>query len=86
MTPARLELTRVEENSERRPALVPPLAAIGCPGRESELEQLQQAARHIVREQLIVVEGNTGIGKSRLLSELRGRVRLDGGVVLEGRC
>jgi DNA-binding NtrC family response regulator/tetratricopeptide (TPR) repeat protein/energy-coupling factor transporter ATP-binding protein EcfA2 len=86
MTPARLELTRVEETSERRPALVPPLAVTGCPGRESELEQLQQAARHITREQLIVVEGNTGIGKSRLLAELRGRVRLDGGVVLEGRC
>jgi DNA-binding NtrC family response regulator/tetratricopeptide (TPR) repeat protein len=86
MTPVRLELTRVEETSERRPAPVPPLAVTGCPGRESELEQLQQAARHIVREQLIVVEGNTGIGKSRLLAELRGRVRLDGGVVLEGRC
>jgi DNA-binding NtrC family response regulator/tetratricopeptide (TPR) repeat protein len=26
------------------------------------------------------------VGKSRLLAELRGRVRLEGGVVLEGRC
>ncbi|MFN9811261.1 MAG: AAA family ATPase, partial [Deltaproteobacteria bacterium] len=83
MTPPRLELTRAEES---RPALTPPPSAVGCPGREAELEQLQQAARHIVREQLVIVEGATGIGKSRLLGELRGRVRLDGGVVLEGRC
>jgi DNA-binding NtrC family response regulator/tetratricopeptide (TPR) repeat protein len=83
MTPPRLELTRAEES---RPALTPPPSAVGCPGREAELERLQQAARNIVREHLVIVEGATGIGKSRLLGELRGRVRLDGGVVLEGRC
>ncbi len=85
MTHARLELSRVEESSDRRPALLPPVPS-SCPGRESELGQLEQASKHITREQLIVVEGPTGIGKSRLLSEVRTRVRLEGGVVLEGRC
>ncbi|MBN8616731.1 MAG: AAA family ATPase, partial [Deltaproteobacteria bacterium] len=93
MTHARLELSRVEESQDRRPvAAAPPPASLAmgpqsnCPGRESELGQLELAAKNITREQLIVVEGPTGMGKSRLLSELRTRVRLDGGVVLEGRC
>jgi transcriptional regulator with GAF, ATPase, and Fis domain/tetratricopeptide (TPR) repeat protein len=60
--------------------------ATGCPGRESELGLLTAAAQHITRESLIVLEGPSGIGKSRVLGEFRSRVRLNGGVVLEGRC
>lgn len=60
--------------------------ATGCPGRESELGLLTAAALNITRESLIVLEGPSGIGKSRLLGEFRSRVRLNGGVVLEGRC
>ncbi len=59
-----------------------------CVGRDSELAQLAQlhrlAAQH--GERLAVVEGPTGSGKSRLLEEFRNRVRLEGGVVLEGHC
>ncbi|MFW5920356.1 MAG: AAA family ATPase, partial [Polyangiales bacterium] len=37
-------------------------------------------------ERLALIEGPSGAGKSRLLAEFRSRVRLQGGVVLEGRC
>ncbi|MCB9632306.1 MAG: sigma 54-interacting transcriptional regulator [Sandaracinus sp.] len=57
-------------------------------GREAELERLTalhaDASEH--GERLVLVEGASGSGKSRLLHELGRRTRLDGGVVLEGRC
>ncbi|MBX3248772.1 MAG: sigma 54-interacting transcriptional regulator [Myxococcales bacterium] len=59
-----------------------------CVGRERELEQLTrlhgEAPEH--GERLVLVEGSPGSGKTRLLHELARRTRLDGGVVLEGRC
>ncbi len=60
----------------------------GCAGREHEVARLEEAYRAAQNgtDRLVLVEGGRGVGKSRLLAELRGRVRLEGGVVLEGRC
>jgi len=58
-----------------------------CAGRETEmarLEELYAEAQHGATR-LAIVSGSAGIGKTRLLSDLRSRVRLAGGVVLEGR-
>ena len=59
-----------------------------CVGRETELDRLAGLHRDAERagERLVLVEGPSGSGKSRLLQELARRTRLDGGVVLEGRC
>ncbi len=62
---------------------------VGCVGREAELAELlelHRKARDESSARLSVLVGPAGIGKSRLLSALRGKIRLSGGVVLEGRC
>lgn len=57
-------------------------------GRDSELEELlarwAEAARG--RGGLVLVEGEAGSGKSRLVSELLHRVREQRGTVLQGKC
>ena len=59
-----------------------------CVGREAELGRLatlyREAREH--GERVAWLEGPSGVGKSRILSEFRMRVRLEGGVVLDGRC
>jgi DNA-binding NtrC family response regulator/tetratricopeptide (TPR) repeat protein len=50
----------------------------------ARLEELYAEAQHGATR-LAIVSGSAGIGKTRLLSDLRSRVRLAGGVVLEGR-
>jgi class 3 adenylate cyclase len=68
------------EQEEERP-LVPIV------GRDAEVERLRLAADELVRGrgQVVLVVGDAGIGKTRLLEELRGIVG-DDAVWLEGRC
>lgn len=56
-------------------------------GREPELGELVQAARRLAEGQggIVRVIGEAGIGKSRLLAELRQRSACDGVTLLEGR-
>jgi len=63
-------------------------SAPSCVGRESELERLHALYREACErgERLALLEGPSGVGKSRIVQEFRARVRLDGGVVLEGHC
>ncbi|MGH7514681.1 MAG: AAA family ATPase [Gemmatimonadales bacterium] len=62
----------------------PPLA-----GRETELQGLLDAlagARGIPRASALVIEGESGTGKTRLLDEVLGRARLDGWTVTSARA
>jgi transcriptional regulator with GAF, ATPase, and Fis domain/Tfp pilus assembly protein PilF len=62
---------------------------VGCVGRDAELQELQdlhRQAREDQRARLAALVGPAGIGKSKVLSAFRTKVRLSGGVVLEGRC
>jgi DNA-binding SARP family transcriptional activator len=58
-------------------------------GREVELSRLADAAASAVSERracTLVLEGDSGIGKTRLLEELLGRLRLDGVAVAAVRA
>ncbi|MFQ5418624.1 MAG: AAA family ATPase, partial [Myxococcota bacterium] len=57
-------------------------------GRESEIASLYAAFEHALAgtPQLVLVAGEAGIGKTRLLEELAPAVRDDGATVLHGRC
>jgi DNA-binding SARP family transcriptional activator len=69
----------------RRPAAAP--SELPLVGREAELEALLAAHRAAGRDgRLVVIEGEAGIGKSRLARELIGSVRDGGGNVLATRC
>ncbi|MDH5491655.1 MAG: AAA family ATPase, partial [Myxococcales bacterium] len=57
----------------------------GCVGRETELRRLGELYA-AGRSQLAILSGPRGAGKSALLRALGARTRLEGGVVLEGRC
>ena len=60
----------------------------GLIGRQAELERLNQYLDDAWRGegQLVIVEGEAGVGKSRLVAELAGQVRLRGGQRLLGTC
>jgi DNA-binding SARP family transcriptional activator len=67
----------------------PPTVARPLPlaGRDAELETLRQAHRAVGPDgRLVVVEGEPGIGKSRLAAEMAAIVRASGGIVLEARA
>jgi DNA-binding SARP family transcriptional activator len=57
-------------------------------GRVSELAELDRALDQALagRGRLVLVAGEPGIGKSRLIDELAGRARARGARVLAGRC
>lgn len=59
-----------------------------CVGRERELDLLGSYYEEAQAEgeRLVLIQGPSGVGKSQLLQELRTRLRLQGAVVLEGRC
>ena len=62
------------------PSSVRGIAGLSAPliGRETELDALRDAADHLVefkRGQLVLIEGEAGIGKSRLTAELRAYLR-----------
>jgi transcriptional regulator with GAF, ATPase, and Fis domain/tetratricopeptide (TPR) repeat protein len=62
----------------------------GCTGRDAEIAHLLDTYHRVIsnhdHQRMVLATGPGGIGKSRILQELRGRIRLEGGVVLEGRC
>ena len=69
----------------RRPAAAP--SELPLVGRDAELESLLAAHRAAAPDgRLVVIEGEAGIGKSRLARELIGSVRDAGGTVLATRC
>lgn len=62
--------------------------SLPCVGRERELGRLGELHRESQQhgQRFAWLTGASGVGKSRLLQAFRHRVRLDGGVVLDGRC
>jgi DNA-binding SARP family transcriptional activator len=57
-------------------------------GRDREFDQVLQFWNSVVegRPRLLVVTGDAGVGKSRLISELAHKARMDGAVVATTRC
>jgi DNA-binding SARP family transcriptional activator len=57
-------------------------------GRDREFDQILECWNSVVegRPRLLVVTGDAGVGKSRLISELAHKARADGAVVAATRC
>ncbi len=80
----------------RQPQVQGPAAAPSRPlspltpafvGRDEDLAAILTAHRGVTSDgRVALVEGESGIGKSRLIHEVLTAVRADGGVVLTGRC
>ncbi len=66
----------------------PPVASVGLVGRIEELARLETALETTVAGQgcSILIAGEAGIGKTRLVEELADRARSAGALVLTGRC
>ena len=63
-------------------------AAPGLVGRATELARLGEAWRTAAagRAGIVLVRGDAGVGKTRLVAELAGLARAEGAVVAAGRC
>jgi predicted ATPase/class 3 adenylate cyclase len=70
------------------PATLASPATVAFVGREVALDQLQLAWKRAADDgaRLVVLSGEPGVGKTRLVSELARRVHDEGAVVLFGRC
>jgi class 3 adenylate cyclase/tetratricopeptide (TPR) repeat protein len=57
-------------------------------GRDDELDVLEGAwtAARLSARTAVLISGEPGVGKTRMVVEMAGRVAADGGVVLAGRC
>lgn len=64
------------------------LTSAACVGRNSELELLEGALARVKSDgpQVVVVSGEAGIGKSRLIDELLSRNSDSGVLFLRGGC
>jgi DNA-binding winged helix-turn-helix (wHTH) protein/tetratricopeptide (TPR) repeat protein len=76
------------KRESERPAA--PRAPVSAPlvGREGELARVEEIVRDAVagRARVLVVSGEPGIGKTRLLDEIAARAKAQGMTVLSGRC
>lgn len=65
-----------------------PSARVPLLGRDAELAQLAAAATSVGvdRPAVVVIEGESGVGKTALLAESRARLEASGVGVLHGRC
>ncbi len=74
---------------ELAPSELPAALRHGCFGRERELNRLEALYAEALASgggRVALVTGEAGIGKTRLLDELRHRLQLSGVLVLEGGC
>ncbi len=81
-----MELVRPAENT--RPALAERRGLPRCVGRDRELAGLERLYGEAIdggRGRVALVAGPAGIGKTRLMQELRRRLKARGATVLEGR-
>jgi DNA-binding SARP family transcriptional activator len=82
--PAVAALREGEAAAPPSPPAAPPLV-----GRQSEWARVEAAMEGVVRDRrarVVLLTGEPGLGKSRLLGELCARVRGRGGTVIEGRA
>ena len=84
-TTARPTGTSATRDGSNAPDQVEPDAVLPLVGRESELATLRDAVRD-PRAVGVIVGGDAGVGKTRLLSELVGQARADDDWVLVGHC